>query len=320
MTTKVCMTVDVEDFYDGMAELGEPIARPVEARSGLAGLSSLLEGKGEAVVTLFAVGNYADRVRSDLAALIDQGHEIGCHGPDHGHLPEDPKSLVQWLRRGREMVEDLFQRPVSGFRSPRFDVPRSLRLAQYRDALAEAGFDYVSDRRVLGPGSPVREFPVLARRGFPLGGGSYQRMLPAAAVESVVGTSPEPVVLYYHSYDFGATLPPDGLDPLDRTCQATTGQGPGRRAVLAGCSNDMGVKLVAESPREFESILPPTARPGSPPSTRASRFHASWAGVHSSIGCGSQSTPRWGCRRSESSTSDAAAARCSPHWPARVSR
>ena len=207
MTTKVCMTVDVEDFYDGMAELGTAIPRPVEARSGLTGLSSLLEADGEAAVTLFVVGNYADRVRSDLAGLIAGGHEVGCHGPDHGHLPEDRKKLVQWLRRGREMIEDLCQGPVSGFRSPRFDVPQSLGLAHYRDTLAEAGFEYVSDRNVLGPGSPVREFPVLTRRGFPFGGGSYQRMLPAAAVDAVVGTSPEPVVLYYHSYDFGATLP-----------------------------------------------------------------------------------------------------------------
>src|ERR1700683_4824158 len=154
MTTKVCMTVDVEDFYDGMAELGTAIPRPVEARSGLTGLSSLLEADGEAAVTLFVVGNYADRVRSDLAGLIAGGHEVGCHGPDHGHLPEDRKKLVQWLRRGREMIEDLCQGPVSGFRSPRFDVPQSLGLAHYRDTLAEAGFEYVSDRNVLGPGSP----------------------------------------------------------------------------------------------------------------------------------------------------------------------
>ena len=101
MTTKVCMTVDVEDFYDGMAELGTAIARPTEARSGLAGLSSLLGVDQKAVVTLFVVGNYAERVQSDLAELIARGHEVGSHGPDHGHLPEDPKKLLQWLRRGR---------------------------------------------------------------------------------------------------------------------------------------------------------------------------------------------------------------------------
>lgn len=203
----VCMTVDVEDFYDGMAELGEALPRPAAARSGLTGLASLLQSTGEAAVTLFVVGNSADRVRSDLAGLIAGGHEIGCHGPDHGRLPEDPKELVEWLRKGREMVEDLLQAPVTGFRSPRFDVPQTVELAHYRDMVAEAGYRYVSDRCVLGAGSPVGELPVLTRFHFPVGGGSYQRMLPAAAVDLVIGSSPEPVVLYYHSYDFGATLP-----------------------------------------------------------------------------------------------------------------
>ncbi len=205
--TTVCMTVDVEDFYDGMAELGEAMERPIAARSGLTGLASLLAVSGHAAVTLFVVGNYADRVHPDLAGLIADGHEVGCHGPDHGRLPEDPKELLQWLRRGREMVEDLFQTEVVGFRSPRFDVPKTVGLDRYRHLLAEAGYGYVSDRCVLGDSSPVRELPVLTRYRYPVGGGSYQRLLPVAAVNVAVGTSPDPVVLYYHSYDFGATLP-----------------------------------------------------------------------------------------------------------------
>jgi hypothetical protein len=205
--TTVCMTVDVEDFYDGMAELGEVVERPVAARSGLSGLASLLVTSGRSAVTLFVVGNYADRVHPDLAGLIADGHEVGCHGPDHGRLPEDPKDLLEWLRKGREMVEDLFQTQVVGFRSPRFDVPVTVGLDRYRHLLAEAGYGYVSDRSVLGDRSPVRELPVLTRYRYPVGGGSYQRMLPAAAVNAAVGTSLEPVVLYYHSYDFGATLP-----------------------------------------------------------------------------------------------------------------
>jgi peptidoglycan/xylan/chitin deacetylase (PgdA/CDA1 family) len=202
------MTVDVEDFYDGMAELGERLERPVDAGSGLSGLASLLDAAGGTEVTLFVVGNYAPRVWDELDALIGRGHEVGSHGPDHGRLPEDPTELVQWLRAGRTMIEDRLQRPVIGFRSPRFDVPRTLELAHYRALLAEAGFRYVSDRMVLGSASPVRELPVLTRYRFPLGGGSYQRLLPAVAVDAAVGSSPEPVVLYYHSYDFGATLPP----------------------------------------------------------------------------------------------------------------
>ena len=76
------------------------------------------------------------------------------------------------------MLEDLVQRPVRGFRSPRFEIPRAVGLARYRELLAEAGFSYVSDTSRLGEGSPVRELPVLTCHRFPIGGGSYQRLLP----------------------------------------------------------------------------------------------------------------------------------------------
>ena len=78
---------------------------------------------------------------------------------------------------------------------------------EFRDAVAEAGFEYVSDTHRLGAASPVRELPVLSFHGFPLGGGSYQRLLPVPVVTSAVGRGEAPTVLYYHSYDFGATLP-----------------------------------------------------------------------------------------------------------------
>lgn len=211
MSTDVYLTVDVEDWYDGMAVLGEPIERPRGAASGLAGLTDLLDSAGAGVaVTLFVVGNYAPTVRAELGELAARGHEVASHGPDHGRLPEDPTALLEWLRTGRAMAEQEVQRPVRGFRSPRFDTPRQLELAAYRDLLAEAGFEYVSDTAVLGEASPVRELPVLTVRRFPLGGGSYQRLLPGRAVSSLVGIADRPAVLYYHSYDFGATLPGTG--------------------------------------------------------------------------------------------------------------
>ena len=44
-------------------------------------------------------------------------------------------------------------------------------------------------------------------RGMPLGGGSYQRLLPKASLSPVLAGQAEPAVLYYHSYDFGVPLP-----------------------------------------------------------------------------------------------------------------
>ncbi len=208
MTTDVRLTIDVEDWYDGMEVLGEPFPRPEGARSGLSGLAELLEAAGgSARVTLFVVGNYAATVSSELKHLAAAGHEIASHGPDHGRLPADPAALAAWLRTGRTMVEDLLQVPVHGFRSPRFDVPSGIGLEKYRDLVAEAGFTYVTDTSNLGDRSPVRELPVLSLHGLPLGGGSYQRLLPTPVVTHAVGTGQGTAVLYYHSYDFGATLP-----------------------------------------------------------------------------------------------------------------
>jgi hypothetical protein len=208
MTTEVCLTVDVEDWYEGMAVLGESFDRPEGTRSGLGQLGDTLESAGgNPAVTFFVVGNYAERVRSELVELAGAGHEIASHGPDHGRLPEQREALVEWLRSGRTMIEDLVQRPVRGFRSPRFDIPGGVELAEYREALAQAGFSYVSDTRLLGEGSPLREIPVLTSFGVPIGGGSYQRLFPLSAVSAGIRSADGPAVLYYHSYDFGATLP-----------------------------------------------------------------------------------------------------------------
>lgn len=208
MTNRVCLTVDVEDWYDGMAVLGARLEPPPNASSGLGGLGALLGGAGgRARVTLFSVGEYAGRVRDELTALAAGGHEIASHGPDHGRLPHRADDLLDWLRRGREGLEDLVQVPVRGFRSPRFDIPAELGLARFRDLVAEAGFEYVSDTSLLGDASPVRELPVLTSGRVPIGGGSYQRLFPVAVTAAALRAADDPAVLYYHSYDFGATLP-----------------------------------------------------------------------------------------------------------------
>jgi hypothetical protein len=215
--SSLCVSIDVEDWYDGMVVLGHDLPRPSGLMSGLGGLTELLETvtpRRACKVTLFVVGNYVERVMPELARLASAGHEIASHGPDHGRVPTVGMSLQEWLVTGREKLEQALQVPVRGFRSPRFDLPTGMSLQAYRDELAEAGFDYVSDTCVLGPQSPVAELPVLRVARLPLGGGSYQRLLPAAAVVRALAPSiASPAgrsVLYYHSYDFGATLPRAG--------------------------------------------------------------------------------------------------------------
>jgi peptidoglycan/xylan/chitin deacetylase (PgdA/CDA1 family) len=230
MIGSVCVTVDVEDFYDGMAALGHHVVRPLETRRGLVTLLERLESQAtKPKVTLFVVGNYARSVRDDLVAFSAAGHEIASHGPDHGRLPS--AGLVEWLRKGRQVLEDLLGVSVQGFRSPRFDVPGEGGLARYRDELAEAGYRYVSDASRLGARSPVREVPVLSWRGVRVGGGSYQRLLPLSAVAAAARSALHPAVLYYHSYDFDGTLP--GLAAMRSPMLARQLLGRGRVAPMA---------------------------------------------------------------------------------------
>jgi peptidoglycan/xylan/chitin deacetylase (PgdA/CDA1 family) len=229
MTNRVCVTVDVEDFYDGMAVLGHDVARPPGPLRGLGSLLQRLEAQpGEPKVTLFVVANYAPAVLGELAAFAAAGHEIASHGPDHGRMPRG--GATDWLRKGRETLEDLLGVAVHGFRSPRFDIPEDGSLPRYRDELAAAGFLYVSDTSRLGAPSPVREVPVLSWRGIRVGGGSYQRLLPFAAVAAAAHRSPGPAVLYYHSYDFDGTLP--GLGAVRSPMLARQLLGRGRIAPL----------------------------------------------------------------------------------------
>src|SRR5436190_21026483 len=179
-----CLTVDVEDFHEGMEVLGHDVTGAPTGEPGVRALGRLLEGRA-ARITLFVVGRHARAAADTLRSLAAAGHEIASHGPDHGRLPGERRALAEWLRAGREMVEDVVGGPVRGFRSPRFDVPAELDLAEFPDLIAAAGFAYVSDTWRSGPSSPVAELPIARRWRVPIGGGSYQRLVPRKVVASV---------------------------------------------------------------------------------------------------------------------------------------
>ena len=65
MTPIVCLTVDVEDWYEGMEALGHPIPRPGDARAA----SRRCWGPRRPGCRdhLFTIGNYAATVRKELA-------------------------------------------------------------------------------------------------------------------------------------------------------------------------------------------------------------------------------------------------------------
>lgn len=248
MSSPIALTVDVEDWFDGLGL--SPRAPAVEGH-----VDRILEllAAHDRRATFFVLGDLARRHPALVRRIAAAGHEIGCHGADHTHLAQlDPARLAAGLRDARPLLEDLGGAPVSGFRAPFFSVGPATAWAL--DVIAAAGFRYDAsvypgpNDRYGWPGAPDRPvrhgptglvvvpIPLLHRR-LPVGysGGAYLRILPWRAVRWAAERREAPLVVYAHPWEFADTLPSGG------TLRANLTRHPGRRRFEARFQAVLGV-------------------------------------------------------------------------------
>jgi polysaccharide deacetylase family protein (PEP-CTERM system associated) len=177
--------------------------------------------------TFFVTGDVAEQSPDLVRDIAADGHELGFHGWHHDPLPSlTPARLREEAKRGRDLLAELGDAPVVGFRAPLFSlVPRS-RWAL--DVLADTGYTYSSSvlpaRNPLfgDPSLPTRAFrwpnglvelpcPVarIGGIGLPYLGGVYLRVLPRAAsvLARRVWGGDETLWIYCHPYDFDPDEP-----------------------------------------------------------------------------------------------------------------
>ena len=184
--------------------------------------------------TFFVVGAAAERHPGALWDVVAAGHEVGCHGYEHARaFTQTEAAFRDDTLRCLEVVDRVCGAAPAGFRAPWFSVTPECRWVY--DVLEELGLRYSSsvyDSPLLRqrlrpiPERPYRagglwEFPVAVwkehRVRLPIGGGSYWRALPSAALwhglERVRQASLFPV-LYFHPYEFAVedlrVVPPPG--------------------------------------------------------------------------------------------------------------
>jgi polysaccharide deacetylase family protein (PEP-CTERM system associated) len=191
-----------------------------------AAMLDLLDELG-ARATVFFLGMTVRRYPELAQEVAARGHEPACHGFAHERVfNQTREEFASDLSDAAGLVEvTCGRRPIS-YRAPAFSINRDTPWAY--DVLAEQGFRYDSSQydspkipnRIGGiPDAPYRlelpsgrelwELPVcvthLAGRTLPIGGGSYWRLLPTAAVvrglTRALETNPQPV-LYFHPYEF----------------------------------------------------------------------------------------------------------------------
>jgi polysaccharide deacetylase family protein (PEP-CTERM system associated) len=200
------LSVDFEDWHqlvrrrlgaDNWTEPGPALRRQTEA------LLSLLDELG-VKATFFILGMAARGHPELVEAVVEHGHEIGCHGD--AHLPvhaQTPQEFAVDLSSARDTIQGLAGREPVGYRAPAFSITRAASWAY--DVLADQGFKYdasqhdtprIRDRANPASDSPhplnpagkatLWEFPVAVWRArfgrLPVGGASYWAAMPTELV------------------------------------------------------------------------------------------------------------------------------------------
>ena len=173
--------------------------------------------------TFFVLGMAARSHPELVEAVVDRGHEVGCHGD--AHLPVHSQTASEFaadLRAACATIEQLTGRRPLGYRAPAFSITRDCPWAY--EVLADEGFAYdasqhdsprIRKRVVPSTASPhplelssatLWEFPVAVwRRGeqarVPVGGASYWGILPTALVLRGLSAAGPMAGLYLHPHE-----------------------------------------------------------------------------------------------------------------------
>jgi polysaccharide deacetylase family protein (PEP-CTERM system associated) len=220
-------TVDVEDWYQSCVDFDAPITERV-----VRNVDRTLDVLNDCAVkaTFFVQGRVAEVFPRLVETLVREGHEVQSHGYSHRPLFSlDREGLRDELERSRATVEDAAGTRVTAFRAQDFSIVQQNLWAL--DVLADVGFEIDSSifpvrmKRYgisgwdvaphvlsLASGAKVLEVPVAiwvrGRWRFPVAGGGYFRVLPAALLDRALGAiarSGRPGIVYSHPYEFNAT-------------------------------------------------------------------------------------------------------------------
>ena len=113
-TGMILLSFDTEEF-DGPREHGVDFSLEEGMKVSVVGTNRILDCLKENGVkaTFFCTSNFAENAPEVRLRILDEGHEIACHGCDHW------QPQASDVFRSKEIVEQLIGRTVNGYRQPR---------------------------------------------------------------------------------------------------------------------------------------------------------------------------------------------------------
>ena len=110
----ILLSFDTEEF-DVPREHGVEFSLAQGMEVSIEGTNRILDclKANKVKATFFCTGNFAQNAPEIMKRIIDEGHEVACHGVDH-FSPQETD-----LERSKEIVEKIAKIKVQGYRQPR---------------------------------------------------------------------------------------------------------------------------------------------------------------------------------------------------------
>lgn len=225
-------SMDIEDWYHLDYFAGKSVDPKYTMMDGLDVYREIL-GHYQIPSSYFILGELISPLESKLRELAEDGEDIGVHGWSHMRpLLIDPTELQKDLTHTKNILEDIIQKPVLGYRAPCCSLDRD-RL----DIVRDVGFVYDSSR-ILFKEHPLygaldmdgfsEQIPNVFRSGeffefqlstlplagfnIPVSGGGYIRIFPWFVMSNLIKNymrHNEIYLLYIHPFELSRKKPPN---------------------------------------------------------------------------------------------------------------
>lgn len=236
-TVTHAMTVDVEDYYH-VAAFNKAInpadwdTWPSRVEANTNKLLQLFDD-ANIKITFFILGWVAERYPELVKTIRAQGHEIASHGYSHQLIyKQDQQVFREETAKSKQILEDLGQAPVIGYRAASYSITRKSLWAL--DTLADLGFTWDSSifptrhdnygipgspeepyKIITNSGAVLTEFPLTTAKVFgqsvPAAGGGYFRQYPYALsrwlFERASLNQTKPQIFYLHPWEIDPDQP-----------------------------------------------------------------------------------------------------------------
>lgn len=238
---KNALSIDVEDYYhvsafDNVLDRKDWSNISPRVHFNTEKILKILEMKN-VKATFFMLGWVAKKQPQLIRKIINEGHELACHGYFHERLShltlEYFKNDIDYSKK---LLEDLSGQPVLGYRAPSFSI-NSKNIWVY-DVVKEVGFKYSSSVYPIRhdhygwPEAPklpfkisnssITEIPISTYKAlgyfWPAGGGGYFRLYPyffskwlMSNINNKLNSS---CVFYFHPWEIDRYQPKDYKLPL----------------------------------------------------------------------------------------------------------